>query len=178
MMSGYNNFNAFLICCLVMIFGLSACSDKKPAVKKAEPQKTQTNAAQSPVAATPKDEVKAEKEIYAYDPKGRRDPFLSLTEVMKAKPIRKKGSAPTEDFDVDEIKLIAIAWDNQQYYALVTLPDRKSYTVRKGMTLGLYGGKVRDITRDSVVITEQIKDYKGQLKTKDSILKLRKEGEE
>jgi len=46
------------------------------------------------------------------------------------------------------------------------------------MTLGLYGGKVRDITRNSVIITEQIKDYKGQLKTKDTILKLRKEEEE
>ena len=46
------------------------------------------------------------------------------------------------------------------------------------MTLGLHGGKVSEVTRDAVIITEQIKDYKGQLKTKDTILKLRKEGEE
>jgi len=44
--------------------------------------------------------------------------------------------------------------------------------------LGLYGGRVHEITKDSVIITEQIKDYKGQLKTKDTILKLRKEEEE
>jgi Tfp pilus assembly protein PilP len=57
------------------------------------------------------------------------------------------------------------------------LPDNKSYTIRKGMTLGLYGGKVEDITKDKVLIREQVKDYRGQLKTKDTILKLRKEGE-
>jgi Tfp pilus assembly protein PilP len=46
------------------------------------------------------------------------------------------------------------------------------------MTLGIYGGKVTEITKDAVIVTEQIKDYKGQLKTKDTILKLRKEEEE
>ena len=96
----------------------------------------------------------------------------------REKAFKKKGSAAIEDFDVEEIKVIAIVWDSKQYYAMVTLPDKKSYTIRKGMTLGLYGGKVREITKDSVIITEQIKDYKGQLKTKDSILKLRKEEEE
>jgi type IV pilus assembly protein PilP len=103
---------------------------------------------------------------------------MSLAQEIKKKPQRKKGASPVENFDIDEIKLIAIAWDNQQSYAMITLPDKKSYTIRKGMSLGLYGGKVLEITRDSVLIREQVKDYKGQDKTKDTILKLRKEGEE
>jgi type IV pilus assembly protein PilP len=157
---------------------LAACGDKKPVPKKPEAPKPQQASPAAPSAAPQTAEVKAEKEVYAYEPKGRRDPFTSLVEDVKAKPARKKGASPVEGFDVDEIKLIAIAWDSQQYFALVTLPDNKSYTIRKGMTLGLYGGRVREITRDTVIITEQIKDYKGQLKTKDTILKLRKEGEE
>ena len=133
----------------------------------------------SPASATvQKEEPKVEKEIYVYDPKGRRDPFKSLVQVTKSKAQRKKGASPIENFDVDEIKLIAIAWDSKQYYALITMPDKKSYTIRKGMTLGLNNGKVIDITSDSVLIREQIKDYKGQSKSKDTILKLRKEGEE
>jgi Tfp pilus assembly protein PilP len=168
--------NLILIMIIASII-LISCADKKPAAKKAEPPKPQQAAATKTDAAV-SGEIKAEKEIYNYDSKGRRDPFVSLTDVMKAKPTRKTGTSPTEGYDVDEVKLIAIAWDSQQYYAVVTLPDRKSYTVKKGMVLGLYGGKVRDITRDSVIISEQIKDYKGQLKTKDTILKLRKEGDE
>ena len=91
-------------------------------------------------------------------------------------PTVKKNANPVENYDVSEIKLSAILWDKKHYYALIPLPDNKSYTIRKGMTLGLYGGKVQDITSDSVLIREQIKDYRGQLKTKDTLLKLRNEG--
>ena len=129
-------------------------------------------------ATVQKEEPKVEKEIYVYDPKGRRDPFTSLAQVAKPKAERKIGASPIENYDVDEIKLIAIAWDSRQYYALITLPDNKSYTIRKGMTLGLYNGKVVEITRNSIIIKEQVKDYRGQTKIKDTILKLRKEGEE
>jgi Tfp pilus assembly protein PilP len=57
------------------------------------------------------------------------------------------------------------------------LPDKKTYTVTVGMTLGIQGGKVQKITKDSVVIREFIRDYRGDIKPRDSILKLHK-GEE
>jgi type IV pilus assembly protein PilP len=171
--------NAFIISTLVTtLLILPACGSQQPAVpKKPEATKSQP-VSTAPQAATPQAEVKVEKEVYTYEPKGRRDPFTSLVEVKSSggqKPL--KGASPIESFDIEEIKLIAIAWDRQQSYAMVTLPDNKSFTIRKGMTLGLFGGKVSEITRDSVIITEQIKDYKGQLKTKNTILKLRKEEE-
>jgi Tfp pilus assembly protein PilP len=164
---------------LAVLFGvafivLSGCEGKpshqKPALEKPKP------AASAPSPAV-KEEPKAEKEVYVYEQKGRRDPFMSLLQISKEKPKRAAGKRPVENFDVDEIKLVAILWDTKQYYALIMLPDNKSYTIRKGMTLGLYGGKVEDITKDKVLIREQVKDYRGQLKTKDTILKLRKEGE-
>lgn len=156
---------------------LPACGSKQAAApKKPEAAKSQPAAA-APQAAAPQAEVKVEKEVYAYETKGRRDPFTSLIEVKSTSKKLQKGAAPIESFDVEEIKLIAIAWDKQQSYAMVTLPDKKSFTIRKGTTLGLYGGKVTAINPDSVVITEQVKDYKGQIKSKDTILKLRKEEE-
>ncbi len=147
---------------------------------KPSPPKT-TVEKPKPAASAPapmvKEEPKAEKEVYVYDQKGRRDPFMSLVQLSKEKPKRKPGKRPVENFDVDEIKLVAILWDTKQYYSLITLPDNKSYTIRKGMTLGLYGGKVEDITKDKVLIREHVKDYRGQPTIKDTILKLRKEGE-
>jgi len=157
---------------------VSACDGKQPAAPKKPEAAKAAPAAPTPQAAVQTAEIKVEKEVYTYEPRDRRDPFTSLIEVKQAGPRKVlKGAAPIESFDVDEIKLIAIAWDRQQSYAMVTLPDNKSFTIRKGMTLGLYGGKVSEITRDSVIITEQVKDYRGQLKTKDTILKLRKEEE-
>jgi Tfp pilus assembly protein PilP len=168
---------------VVLIAGLAlffaGCKkEQQPPKPVAGKQTVQKQAAPAPPPAQQaKEEPKAEKEAYVYDQKGRRDPFVSLVQVAKEKPKRLRGSKPIENFDVDEIRLIAILWDSKQYYALITLPDGKSYTIRKGTTLGLYGGKVEEITRETVLIREHVKDYRGQLKTKDTILKLRKEGE-
>ena len=117
---------------------------------------------------------KVEQEEYKYEAKGRRDPFLSLVQIKKEKPTKKKGASPFESYDVDEITLMAIASDKNKYYALVSLPDKKSYTITEGMTLGLQGGKVQKITKDTVIIREFIRDYKGEVKSRDSILKLHK----
>lgn len=110
---------------------------------------------------------------YEYNAKGRRDPFVPL--IVKAEPEKKKGLKPIENYAVTEFKLVAILWNSAGYYAVITLPDGKSYTVREGMTLGLYGGKVYKMKADSVIIREQIKDYRGVPASKDTILKLRKE---
>lgn len=158
----------------VTILVFAGCKEKASPSKSAAPQ---PKAAVSLPPPLTKEELKAEKEVYVYEQKGRRDPFMSLVQISKEKPKRVAGRKPIEDFDVDEIKLVAILWDNRQYYALIMLPDNKSYTIRKGMTVGLYGGKVEDITKDKVLIREHVKDYKGQPKMKETILKLRKEGE-
>jgi len=150
----------------------AGCKGKTAVVKPAA--KTEAKKSAAPVAVQA-EAPKVEKEVFVYDPKGRRDPFLSLVPTTQAKAERKTGATPIEHYDVEELRVIAIAWDSRQYYAVVTLPDNKSYTVRKGMTLGLNSGKITGITKDFVFIKEQIKDYKGQLKTKDTILRLRKE---
>lgn len=113
--------------------------------------------------------------VYEYNPKGKRDPFMTL--IVKSEPERKKGFTPVENYDVVEFRLIAVLWDNAQYYAVITLPDGKSYTIKEGTKLGLHGGKVFRITKSSVVIREQLRDQRGTVKPKDTILKLRREEE-
>lgn len=130
-------------------------------------------------AATPskQEEKKVETEPYIYDPKGRRDPFLSIIESSKKEreAERKKSGRPSESFEVSDIRVIAIAWEKNRYFAMVQLPDKKYYTVREGMTLGLYGGKIIKIDQTSITVREFIKNYKGEVQPKDTILRLRKE---
>src|ERR1700690_4435195 len=162
------------IIAFLLAFGLAGC-DNKTAVQSPAAQKPKASA---PIVQPPlPEEPKVEKEVYSYEAKGRRDPFLSLIADIKEKPLHKKRANPVENFDVDEIKLIAIVWDKKNSYAMITLPETKSYTIKKGMTLGLFGGRVEEITRKTVRITEQVKNYKGQTVTKDTTLKLREEGE-
>ncbi|MEW5744810.1 MAG: pilus assembly protein PilP [Nitrospirota bacterium] len=112
---------------------------------------------------------------YEYTALGRRDPFTPL--VVKADTDKKKGVPPIENYEVSEFKLIAVLWGRDGYYAVITLPDGKSYTIREGMRLGLHKGKVFRILRDTVVIREQVRDYSGVVSAKDTVLKLRREEE-
>ena len=162
-----------IIFCLLISF--TGCKKEQVAIKKPMVEKVRPPIATQEVGRT--EEVKkAAQEIYTYDSRGKRDPFLSLVMMLKQKPERQKGANPFESYSVDEINLLAIAWDDQKYYALIMLPDKKSYTITEGMKLGLYGGKVQKITKDMVIIRENVKDYRGEIKPRDSILKLQKEG--
>jgi type IV pilus assembly protein PilP len=161
----------------MLLFPFYGCKEKAP---KPQPQaqKVRPSEAKREQAAPQVEEKKVEAETYTYNPSGRKDPFLSIIEATKKEKEvekKKKVSKPTEAFDVNDIKIIAIAWEGDRYYAMVRLPDGKFFTLKEGMTIGLYGGKVVKIDSNTVVVREFIKDYKGDIKPRDTILKLRKE---
>jgi type IV pilus biogenesis protein PilP len=168
------------IACLSMVifmfFLVGGCGKKQPPAKKPMAEMVKP----SPVKEAPKAEEarKTEPEEYKYSAGGKRDPFLSLIVITKEKPTKKKGATPFESYSLDEIRLLAIASSNNKNYALIQLPNGKTYTITRGMTLGMQGGKVEKISKGSVWIREYIKDYRGELKPRDTILKLHKgEGE-
>jgi Tfp pilus assembly protein PilP len=161
-----------------LLFSFGGCGKGQAPSKKPMAEKVQTSGMKEenkePGVVKP-----VEPEEYKYDARGRRDPFLSLLEITKKKPLKKKGASPFESYDIVEIKLLAIAWNsNNKYYALIILPDKKTYTITEGMALGLQRGKVEKITKDSVIIREFVQDYRGEIKPRDSILKLHKGEEE
>jgi len=165
----------FLMSCF-LLFVFTGCkkdqTEKKPMTEKV--RQTEVKKDQKP----PDETKKVEQEEVIYDAKGKRDPFLSLVELTKQKPLKKKGASPFESYDVEEVRLLAIAWAKDKYYALIRLPDKKNYTITEGMNMGLQGGKVEKITKDMVLIREYVKDYRGDIKPRDAILKLHKGEEE
>lgn len=167
-----NQKNSLLICILILtsLFFLGAC-DKKTAPSMAAAKAAHEAAPQSADAIG----AKAEEETYTYDKNGKRDPFVSLVVTVVEKP--KKGQTPLENYDIGAIKILGIVWTDKGSFATVVLPDGKAYTLSEGMTIGIHEGKIQKINKNHIVIMERIKDYKGQLKSKETILKLR-EGEE
>ncbi len=157
-----------IISTLLLIITPVSCKKGTTPPKKTEPPK---------VTKTQVEEQKKElvEEIVAFNPP-ERDPFSSL--VLKAKEAekaRKKGVSPLETYSVDEFRLIAIVWNRDDKYAMVTAPDGKSYTIKEGMRVGIHDGKVLRIEPVSVHIREYIKDYKGNIKPRDYVMKLREE---
>ncbi len=120
------------------------------------------------------------KEIYIYNARGRRDPFLSIIELTKQKLERKRktrSQSPLENYDLGDFRLIGIVFDGKDYYASVLLPDGKAYTITKGMTLGLYEGMVAEIHLDKMIVREKTFDYRGRRILNDFVLELIREEE-
>jgi Tfp pilus assembly protein PilP len=162
-----------MFCFLLVVF--TGCKDQPEKKSMAEKvRQTEVKNDRKP----PEETKKVEQEEVIYDAKGKKDPFLSLVELTKQKPVKKRGATPFESYDVEEVKMLAIAWAKDKYYALIRLPDNKNYTITEGMAMGLQGGKVEKITKEMVVIREYVKDYRGDIKPRDVILKLHKGEEE
>jgi type IV pilus assembly protein PilP len=158
-------------CIAVLGCGKDQSAPQKPSAAKVTQQTAQLE------GKVTQEAPKVQQEQVSYDARGRRDPFHPLIQISKEKPKKKAGASPMESYDINELQLLAIAWDKNKYFALIVLPDKKTYTITEGMTLGLQGGKVEKIEKDTVLIRELIKDYRGDIKPRDSILKLHK-GEE
>jgi Tfp pilus assembly protein PilP len=122
------------------------------------------------------------KEVYQYTSGERRDPFLSIviSSGIEKEKEKSEGLLPTQNFDISQMKLMAIVREqaSDDYYALVGMPDGKFYTIKKGMPLGLHGGKVSGITLGEVVVSEKIRDYKGRMVLQDTVMRLRTGEEE
>ncbi|HMK61612.1 MAG TPA: pilus assembly protein PilP [Dissulfurispiraceae bacterium] len=153
--------------CIVIISITYAAS-----IANAADQAGAASQAPAPAVAAVPEKVGA----YEYTGLDRRDPFAPL--VSKRESGREKGSSPLESYDVSEMKIIAILWEKNKYFAVVSLPDGKSYNVNDGVKVGSHSGVVAKITKDTVVIRERMRDATGVMSPRDTVLRLRGEEEE
>lgn len=170
-----------IYCCalIIILFSFYGCNNQpsSPPIQVAQPQSAKNTG--SP-AAVPEPEAAAvqaapEQEGYIYLQRDRRDPFVPLIVPKKS---RQKGSGIKagflESYDISEFTLSAIARKGREYFALLTTPDNRSFTVNIGNVIGMNKGTVKDITKNTIVLVEYTKDYKGELKPRQFILEFHK----
>ena len=111
-------------------------------------------------------------EGYTYDPKSRRDPFQSLTRLVKIdKTLAERP--PLQRVPLSDLKLLGIMWGGYGYYGLVRTPDGKGYTVKEGTLMGTNNGVISTITDKTVIVSEPSIDITGNKSTKDVVILLR-----
>jgi Tfp pilus assembly protein PilP len=125
--------------------------------------------------AAPAPETGKKNDYYEYTSVGRRDPFTSL--IQKKTSDKEKGATALESYESADMKLIAVLWEKNRYYAVVSLPDGKSYTVFEGVKVGKSSGIIKKINKDTMIIAERVKDARGRISPKERVLKLRTEEE-
>jgi Tfp pilus assembly protein PilP len=95
---------------------------------------------------------------YTYSAQGRRDPFLNLvnrgvTDARSAPGRRPDGVA---GLAVNELVVRGILQSQGGYVAMVQAPNGRTYTVRQGDQL--WDGRVRAITAEALILTQDVND--------------------
>ena len=119
------------------------------AARPVPPAPASTSEASSPSAAP-----------YAYDPKGKIDPFLPWHEgveaVAKAKEGKRLFLSPLEKVDLSQLTLVGIVLSASGNEALVEDGTGKGFVISKGTYVGLNRGRVARILKDRVIIQEAV----------------------
>ncbi len=121
-------------------------------------------AAKRPQAEAPKEKapeavVAGPAYVYSYNPMGRRDPFRSpIEDIVRENP--QPGAQVTAcneplcQWDIDQLKLVAVVTGDANPMAMVEDPMGRGHIVRRNTRMGRQGGKVTQILREEVIVTE------------------------
>ena len=112
---------------------------------------------------------------FTYDRSGMRDPFRSFEWEERSRlalDISERG--PLEQFDVNQLSLLAVVWNTGSARALVQDPAGNSYIVGQGARIGKNEGRVIDIDDNLIIVKETYVDFLGQETTKDIEMRIRR----
>jgi len=96
----------------------------------------------------------------SYDPSGRRDPFLPISQLAQQSEAD-TSLPPLQRVGLTELNLIGVVWGNYGYTAMVQTPDGKGYSIRRGTRIGPNNGVVSSITERGFIVQERFTDVYG-----------------
>jgi hypothetical protein len=103
---------------------------------------------------------------YAYNPEGRRDPFVSLLRGGTDAPRAGGGVEGLAGLGVDEISVRGVvAAGSGGFLAMVQGPDNKTFIVRPNARL--LDGTVKAVTAQGLVILQEVNDPLSLVKQKE-----------
>ena len=116
-----------------------------------------------------------------YSAQDRIDPFEPLfkkkrveAKVWKPKRGQRVPRTPLERIDLGQLKLVAIVEAKSGNKAMVEESSGKGYVIEKGTFIGTNAGKVVSIDMNRVLVKEEFEDNMGNVKVRDTELKLLK----
>ena len=129
--------------------------------------------AQARVAKPPAGGFGAVDENYVYEPTGKRDPFRNFKWERPDRLRDQELTGPLEQFDLNQLSLIAVVWKTGNARALIQDPSGGSYIVAEGARIGKNEGFVTAIDDNMVRVKETYVDFLGRETTKDIELRMR-----
>ena len=140
---------------------LIGCGDEAPPPPAAAPAAAAAGTPRRAVAAASDAGTLAEavQYTYSYNPVGKRDPFRSPIDERKNE---KGADGPANDlcpeplcqFDLEQLTLVAVVSGDANPVAMLEDASKVGHIVRRNTKVGKQGGKVSQILRDCIEVTE------------------------
>jgi type IV pilus assembly protein PilP len=118
-----------------------------------------------------------------YNPENKIEPFMPLfkdgpkTETdnfQKAEREKRVPRTPLERIDLSQLKLVGLVQMSNGNKGLVEETSGKGYIISRGTYMGTNGGKVIEISKDRIIVEEEVDDVLGKLTLQKRELKLQK----
>ena len=109
-----------------------------------------------------------------YDPRGKRDPFVSFIKVEERRRAGVDTAAlpPLQRYDLGELKFVGVIWMKKGPLGLVEDAEGKGYSVTVGTRIGRSGGVVSRITGKEILVKEEFVGNRGEKIVKESGIQL------
>jgi type IV pilus assembly protein PilP len=150
----------------------TGCEEERP---PAPPAPAAKKASAGNAAATPTATATTAAYVYSYNPVGKRDPFRSPVEEVRINdnPSQSSCTEPLCVYDLDQLTLVAVVTGDANPIAMVEDPQGRGFIVKRNARMGKQGGKVTNILRDSITVTEYFTGQDGRVNANPVNMKLK-----
>jgi len=144
----------------------------QPVVKRQAPRPEAK--APAPPAAEAQAQVKKAEQGALYDPRGKRDPFVSFIKVedRRKSAIDIASLPPLQRYELGELKFVGVIWTKKGARGLVEDAEGKGYSVTVGTRIGRSGGVVSRITGKEILVREEFIGNRGEKVVRESGIQL------
>lgn len=109
---------------------------------------------------------------YAYNPTGKRDPFLPLFLLRRPAAPSAEPATPLQRYEIGQLRLVGVVFDLAPPRAMVEDSSGLGFIVTPGTAIGPNGGVVTAIRPRQVVVEEWQTDVIGEKHKKEFVLEL------
>jgi len=163
-----------ILAAVSLFAGGFGCSKEPAAPQQVMKMQAPKPEAKPPAATAAEAPAKKAAEAALYDPRGKRDPFVSFIKVEQRKRagIDTALLPPLQRYDLGELKFVGVIWTKKGARGLVEDAEGKGYSVTVGTRIGRLGGVVSRITGKEILVREVFVGNRGEKIVKESGIQL------
>ncbi len=150
------------------------CSKEPAAPQQVVKRQAPKPEAKAPAAPAAEAQAKKVEQAAFYDPRGKRDPFVSFikAEDRKRAAIDTASIPPLQRYDLGELKFVGVIWTKKGARGLVEDAEGKGFSVTVGTRIGRSRGVVSRITGKEILVREEFVGIRGEKIVRDSGIQL------